>query len=546
VSAPLDQIEVGLLGTLGRKSRRRLSERAAERSLRAGEWLFRAGEPGDRLYVVQSGRLDVVAEDENLVLRRVGRGEVLGELALLTGAPRSASVRAHRDSELLVVEREDFEVLLRGDDEFAMGLLRALGEKLQLSVAREDPAGQPDRVIALAGGPDPRIVADLVAAMREGERVDCLRGEGAPDSWGSALERVERENDRVLLVVGEDAEWRQFCLRQADRVVLFAGPHDRVDRDAAPQHCDLAWVADRARGPQLVPWLEALQPARRHLLLAGRLDAGIHRLARRLSGRSVGLVLSGGGARALSHIGVLDALAERDVVVDRVGGCSMGAFVGGLFALGLSPDAIAQRCREELVDRRPFNDYTVPRVSLIRARKAQRMLERAFAGRSIEELERDYFCISADLVAAQPVVHRSGPLWEGVGASMSLPGLVPPVVAGERLLVDGGVLDNFPVEVMAAGAEGPIIAVDAMGRRPLGSPGGGPPPLLETLARSTVLSSWQAASLSRALADVLVFPDPGEVGLLAFERLDELRRAGREAALSTLAEWSTATSGAPA
>jgi hypothetical protein len=106
------------------------------------------------------------------------------------------------------------------------------------------------------------------------------------------------------------------------------------------------------------------------------------------------------------------------------------------------------------------------------------------------------------------------------------------------------VLDNFPVEVMSAGAEGPTVAVDAMGRRPLGG-AGGPPALLETLARATVLSSWQAAALSRALADVLVVPDPGEVPMLAFDRL-ELRRAGREAADSSLAAWSSARSAAPA
>jgi NTE family protein len=223
----------------------------------------------------------------------------------------------------------------------------------------------------------------------------------------------------------------------------------------------------------------------------------------------------------------------------------MGAYVGALYAIGLQPDEIAERCRDELVRHRPFNDYTVPRVALLRARKAKRMLQRLFGAPRIEELERNYFCVSADLVAAEPVVHRSGSLWEAVGASMSLPGLVPPVVAGARLLVDGGVLDNFPVEVMAAGGEGPIVAVDAMGRRPLGG-AGGPPALLETLARATVLSSWQAAALSRALADVLVVPDPGEVPMLGFDRLDELRQAGREAARSSLAAWSSARSVAPA
>jgi predicted acylesterase/phospholipase RssA len=558
--APLDQLEVGLLGSLGRRSRKRLAERVSTHSLRAGEWLFRAGEPGDRLYVVRSGRLDVIAEDDDRVLRRVGRGEMLGELALLTGSPRSASVRAHRDSELLSVAREDFEELLRRDHDFALGLMRALGGQLQLSRALADPGGQPDRVIALAGTPDPRVVEGLSRAMAGSERVASIGASaaGAPDAWPGALERAERDHDRVLLIAcggaterrggaasgppdagigeggGSDADWRAFCLRQADRIVLFARPGDPVVQDDALRGCDLAWHAPGS-GDELGRWLAALRPARRHLVIEGRIEAGIERLARRLAGRSVGVVLSGGGARALSHIGALAALEEAGVVVDRIGGCSMGAFVGALRATGLSPDEIADRCRAELVERRPFSDWTVPRVALIRARKARRMLQSVFDGRRIEDLEIDYFCVSADLVAAEPVVHREGPLWESVGASMSLPGLVPPVVSADRLLVDGGVLDNFPVDHMAATAEGPIVAVDAMGRGPLGG-AGGPPPLLETLARATVLSSWQAASLSRALADVLVVPDPGPVGMLAFDRLDELRDAGyratREADLS--------------
>jgi NTE family protein len=542
--APLDQLEVGLLGSLGRRSRRRLAERVSIQELRAGDWLFRAGDPGDRLYVVRSGRLDVVAEGEDRVLRRVGRGEIVGELALLTGSPRSASVRAHRDCELLSVGREDFEDLLRRDGEFAMGLMRALGGQLQVSAARDEATGQPDRVIALVGAPDPRIVADLVAALREGERVACLERDSASD-WAALLERTEREHDRVLLAADEPGDWSAFCLRQADRIVLFAGPEQPIARDPALRGCDLAWIGAAGDGALLAPWDAELRPARRHLLVAGRLDAGVQRLARRLAGRALGLVLSGGGARALSHIGVLDALDEAGMIVDRIGGCSMGAYVGGLYAIGLRPDQVAERCRDELVRHRPFNDYTVPRVALIRARKAQRMLQRLFGARRIEELERDYFCVSADLVAAERVVHRSGPLWEAVGASMSLPGLVPPLVAGERLLVDGGVLDNFPVEVMSAGAEGPVVAVDAMGRRPLGGAGGAPA-LLETLARATVLSSWQAAGQSRALADVLIVPDPGEVPMLGFDRLDELRRAGREAARSSLAAWSSARSAAPA
>ncbi len=117
----------------------------AERSrLAAGEWVFRAGEPVAAMYVVLSGRLEVLIEQpEELVIRVLDRGAALGELALLTGKPRSASARARRDSELLKLTREAFGELIRSDA-FARELLRALGEQrywrlqVELTLASDD------------------------------------------------------------------------------------------------------------------------------------------------------------------------------------------------------------------------------------------------------------------------------------------------------------------------------------------------------------------------------------------------------------------------
>ena len=95
-------------------------------------------------------------------------------------------------------------------------------------------------------------------------------------------------------------------------------------------------------------------------------------MARRLSGRSVGVVLSGGGARAFSHIGVLEELTAAGVSIDRVLGVSMGAFVGGLFALGMDGDEMDAHCFEEFVQRRPHTDYTLPRHAFIRGRGPKR------------------------------------------------------------------------------------------------------------------------------------------------------------------------------
>jgi predicted acylesterase/phospholipase RssA len=139
-----------------------------------------------------------------------------------------------------------------------------------------------------------------------------------------------------------------------------------------------------------------------------------------------------------------------------------------------------------------------------------------------------------DLVAAEEVVHRRGRIAEAVGRSMSLPGVAPPIRADRRLHVDGGVLNNLPVDVMATDGEGPIIAVDVM--RPFGGPPHGLPGLVDTISRSMVLGSWRKVEANRALANVLIAPRLDEIQMFDFGRLDEIVRHGRLAAEQALDE----------
>jgi len=525
--------EAPLFAALPAASRARLAARAETIRVRAGAWLFRAGDEGDRLFVVRSGRLEVVLEgDPAVVLRGLRQGHVVGELALLTSAPRSASVRAVRDSELVSVGRDDVDALLAEDPAFASGIIRSLSERLQDTAP---PGGRrPVRpaalaVVALRDGLPAERVAGAVAEELAGHASTVLLAPTEP--WGEALDAAERAHAHVVLAAARPPgdPWTDFCLRQADRALLLAEPADAPPPVArgAVRGRDLGLIGRGVPGD----WLESVAPRAVHPL--GE-PAAIARSARRLGGHAVGVVLSGGGARALCHVGVLAGLQEAGVTLDRVGGCSMGAFVGAMFALGGDPDAIADRCREELVRRKPLSDWTVPRVSLIRARRAMRMLERVFGDARVETATRACFCVSADLVEAELVVHRTGLVRSAVGASMSLPGLLPPMPEGGRLLVDGGVLDNLPVLEMAAEHEGPVIAVDAMGRRPLGRPDR-LPHLVDTLARSTVLGSWRELRAKRAVADLVVEPDAGDVGLLEFDALDRLVAAGRRDALTAVA-----------
>jgi predicted acylesterase/phospholipase RssA len=163
------------------------------------------------------------------------------------------------------------------------------------------------------------------------------------------------------------------------------------------------------------------------------------------------------------------------------------------------------------------------------------MLDRQFGDMTIEELAKPLFTVSADLVSSSLVIHRRGSVIEAVGASMSIPGLVPPLPRGGRLLVDGGVLNNLPVDAMADTEEGPILAVDVVRRLETSSENDVPlPSIMETMSRATVLGSVERAERNRELALLVIAPEVQDIPLRDFRALDRAIEAGREAARRTL------------
>jgi len=533
--------------------------------LRAGEWLWRQGDPGDSLYVVLTGRLEAVLErpEPARVLRVVGRGQAVGELALLTDATRSASVRARRDSELLRVSREAFERLLNERPAFAVALTRVLGRQLREATStavEQDPVPGTIAVVPAVPGMPVRDVGGYLALLLGGWRtVTRLErpANGAEPDYGRILDRAERAHEQVLLLA-DSADpydpWTSFCERQADRAIVVA---DGVNRPGVTRPglrgCELVMLGHG--GAALAPWVAAYEPRNVHLVRGGSTQAPvIEALGRRLAGRSVGLVLSGGGARAFAHVGVLEELLSAGVAVDRIAGCSGGAFIGAQFAMGCTPQEILRTCYAEFLERSPMDDYTLPLVALTRGRKGIGMVKRTFGDAIIEELDRDFFCVSADMVTSELVVHRRGLLAEAVAASMTLPGVFPPRPFGDRLLLDGGLLNNLPVDVMAGEGEGPVIAADVSARfdpparrhpPPTGTfrarlrawlvgTGAPMPTFGETIIRSIVLGSVDTAAHAAQHADLVIAPRVEGIGLLEWKRIEDMREAGRQAAVEAL------------
>jgi predicted acylesterase/phospholipase RssA len=397
-------------------------------------------------------------------------------------------------------------------------------------------------------------------------------GSSSEHAYGRLLDRAEHEFDRVVLV-GSDAgmsdEWTRFCLRGGDRVLGLTHadrPPPDFPRETHLQGLDLV-VLERPDPQLLASWVDALDARATHLIAATGSDATAA-LARSLTGESVGLVLSGGGARGFAHIGVLDELLAAGVVIDRVAGTSIGSYIGGLFALGLSPDEIAGRCHEEFVVRNPLNDYTIPVVALTRGQKARQMVARSFGTTRIEALPRHFFCISCDLVESRVMVHRRGSLTWAVAASMCLPTVFPPAATRDGLLVDGGVLNNLPVEEMAALGEGPVIASDVSTRTPPPPPRRGPrasspwgrllgrarelivgtdiplPGIRETLIRTMLLGSVDSDAAALEYADLVIAPDKRRFGLMSWSELERMREEGRRAARDALATAPSTLGGA--
>lgn len=564
-------------------------------SLAGGATLFRQGDRADAVYIVVSGRLVAVVEEEDGTERRVreiGRGENVGEIAMLTDEPRTASVRAVRDSEIARLDRACFERVVARDPAAMTRLARMLAGWLKTSnrprrsaatvvtialvpLGRSAPLG--DFATALARvlekiGPTAHLHRERIAAEGHDEAAEDESDPSAAARTSAWLDQVEAAHRFVLYQGhGDSPGWTRRCVRQADRVLLVADaaarPEDAWHEGrallgplATREGSELALVQPDGRTPaETARWLAGRRIAgHHHLRLSSQAD--LERLARRLTGRSVALVLSGGGARGFAHIGVVQALEEADIPIDRVGGTSMGAVIAAQLACGHGAREMLELNRAWLREN-PLRDLTLPFVSLVTGRGGVKLLHEMFGERSIEDLWMEYFCTTTNLTRSRLVVHRDGLLRRAVRASISIPGIAPPSPQPNGdLLVDGAVLNNLPVDVMIGLGSGTIVAVDVAPAEDLSvgtsyeeapsawqvllqrvSPfhgGEGRFPSIYRILERTMLVASLAHS-ERVRAEVDLYLDPPVTGFPMFDwsRLEELAETGHRFALRRIEQW---------
>jgi len=177
----------------------------------------------------------------------------------------------------------------------------------------------------------------------------------------------------------------------------------------------------------------------------------------------VGLVLSGGGARGLAHIGVLKVLHREGIPIDLLAGTSMGGLIAAAYAVGLTPDYMeAEALRMGRIrNLTSLVDRDLPRAGLFEGKRVEEYLVRQLGNVTFSDLQVPLALVAVDLAQGEEVVLRGGFVAEAVRATISLPGVFAPARLGDRLLVDGGVLNNLPVDVAREMGADVVIAVDS-------------------------------------------------------------------------------------
>ena len=532
--------------------------------LPAGQTLFEEGEPADAFYLVRSGALAAFrtgADGRPELVGHVRKGEPIGEMALVEDRPHSASVYALRDSELVRLPKTAFESLTHKHASLMRELARMMLHRLRGGSLhnRSEP-----RVFALIST-SPTIdlnyrCGELESALGDLGLKVAIIDEDCAEWSGTRLDRVEAAHDLVLLSARlADANWARRAMGRADRILMLARADARPSQPLMPDDpspaaklklIDVVMLhhgGDR-RSSSPGDWVDAADAARCFHWRQGE-KADARHLARVMAGKSVGLALSGGGSRAYAHVGAVRALREAGVEFDFFCGASMGGIIAAGAALGWDDEELEARMRQAFVESNPMSDWQLPVVSMIKGKRVDRRLKRHFGEVDITEMPRPYFCVSSNLTDGTVRVHRSGKLREALRSSIAIPGLLPPVVEGDDVLVDGAVFNNFPVVELRAFHRGTNIGCDVTRTAairaadfidPPSFPGwvsknglSNPPPIASLLMRAATVATLSQHPRFREATDMLILPEL-DMDLREWKRFDDAVEAGYRAAMEVL------------
>jgi NTE family protein len=489
----------------------RLAARMRSRRLEPGAVVCRAGDAGDSLFLILDGlaRVTLPEGDGSRVVARLRRGDVIGEMSLVTGEPRSATVVAAAPTTVLELAREDFAATIADDPRLLANLNRILSHRLAETTARVgERGGRGEAVALLVGEAGARLVPEVLAATEaaSARRVASLDARESVDAPLGALDDLLSENGTVV-VVASIAQERPELVEAVDRAVALVSAGEAVGEgiEAFGVDADIAW------------------------------------LGRHLSRTKLGLALGAGGAKGYAHVGALHALERAGYTVDAVAGSSIGAIVGAWLALGKTAAEVEAAMREAF---RPEIVDEVFKLSLTGGSTGlethARVLREYTEDKTFADCVLPLVVMTVDLNARDAAPVREGPLWEALVAATALAGLFPPHERDGQRLVDGLALVPVPVDAVVEAGADVTVSVNIISRQTLPAwPGDTPEPeapraarsrMLDTLLEVMDLAQLDSSERHAGRADVVVTPRFGPGSWRDFHLADLFLEAGLRAA----------------
>ena len=506
--------------------------------IRAGETLCTEGAQADSLFVIEAGRFLVHRGGENI--GELGTGDVAGEMGLVrTETKRTATLRAKRDSIVLTLSRARFDELSQLLPQMQHNLARIMVDRISDQSRSANLAALTIALVPITADPAHAdafqdFVQQLEAAFRTMGTVEAISSATLDQTFRAPLSKLDDEdfatvlsaewlNHReqlhdFLLLVGDPqaGHWNRRIILQADQVLHVGMGSQSPEPGAVEQQSSalherrsdqpdlvLLHPADARSGHNTLAWLDARDVRRHyHARAQHRGDAG--RVARFLTNSAIGLVLTGVSSRVICHVGVLKSLQERGIPIDLMVGVSSGAGAAALASMGLSWQEIRDTVRKISDDAVPrASYYTLPYVSLMHGTHMERSIAQAYGEACFEDQFIPCKVLAVDLRSSELLTIDKGALGIGVRASGSLPVLLPPVCHDGRVLVDGGMLNNSPVEYLGEVVKNGWTLVSDP--NPVSQPFG------KVTNHGTSLSGWKVLWDRLLGRDLGAYPTLGEV-----------------------------------
>jgi NTE family protein len=521
-----------------------ISRRLQREHYHKGATVFLQGEPADRMYIIESGQVKVVSDESTRekVHAYLGPGNFFGEMGVLLGEKRSATVRVVIDVSLLILLKNDLDLLLEEYPAIALTISRELGRRLgrtiQTPVQREE-----FNIVAAVGAATPTLARFL--GQITGEDVFMFDLGGLANV---SLDRTSLARDHVTMSDhGDPIEAESLPLRLGELVqkyywVLLAVPP--YETPLTLKAMDLADVTvDVAQTENT--WLKSVAP--RGYWHAGLKEQSIRRLTRKIAQKQVGIALSSGNARGMAHIGVLQVLEEEGIPIDMIAATSAGAVFGSLYAAGRSIKEIIDfavdiQNKYNFISGFRFWDLRMPpRTGLLKGGQILNYFRQQLMDKSFDDLEIPMNIVAADVISGEEIVFDHGPLADAVRASMSVIGVLEPAYNSGRFLIDGGAVNPVPSQLLADKGMDLIIASnvipsleDRLHRREQKREGRAPNVIGILMGAMEIMES-EIIKTRMGPVDVLIQPQVGMYGTLEYDKVIDIIKRGEDAARQQVA-----------